>query len=90
MVPRKVSEDEARSNSMFIVLMIMSIEHDWSFAMELKQSEQPRKRHHMRSKLRKASKKAHELLTLLTNIADSCDARTTLEAQAYCSYIIGP
>lgn len=88
-ISRKVTEEEARSNSMYIILLIMSIEHDWSFAMELKESDQPRKRHHMRNKLRKASKKAHELLALLGNIADSCDARTALEAQAYCSYIIG-
>ena len=59
----------------------MSIEHDWSFAMELKQSDQPRKRHHMRNKLRKAAKKAEELLTLISTISDGCDARTTLEAQ---------
>jgi len=87
-VPRKVTEDEAKTNSMYIVLLIMSIEHDWAFAMELKQSDQPRKRHHMRNKLRKAAKKAQELQELLKNIANSCDARTTLEAQAYCSYII--
>jgi len=53
----------------------------------LRQSDQPRKRHHMKNKLRKAAKKASELLNLLSSVADSCDARTTLEAQAYCSYI---
>lgn len=87
-VPRKVTEEEARGNAMYIIMLIMSIEHDWSFAMELKQSDQPRKRHHMRNKLRKAAKKAEELLTLISTISDGCDARTTLEAQAYCNYII--
>ena len=44
---------EAQKNSQFIALLITSVEHDWAFAMELKQSDDPRKRHHMRNKLRK-------------------------------------
>jgi len=56
-IPRKVTEDEARSNSLFIVMLVISIEHDWSYAEELRQSDQPRKRHHMKNKLRKAAKK---------------------------------
>ena len=41
----------------------------------------------MRNKLRKASKKANELTSLLESIADQCDSRTTLEVQAYCAFI---
>ena len=53
--------------------------------MELKalaDDESSRKRHHMRNKLRKASKKASELISVLSEMGEGVDARTNLETQA--------
>ena len=53
--------------------------------MELKalaDDESSRKRHHMRNKLRKASKKASELIAVLSEMGEGVDARTNLETQA--------
>lgn len=86
--PRKVTTYEAQKNSQFIALLITSVEHDWAFAMELKQSDDPRKRHHMRNKLRKASKRASELSALINELGDRVDARTQLETQAYTSFVM--
>jgi len=52
--------------------------------MELKalaDDESSRKRHHMRNKLRKASKKASELIAVLSEMGEGVDARTNLETQ---------
>jgi len=85
--PRKVTEYEAKQNALFVHLCIMGIEQDWAYSMELKHDDGPRSRHHMRNKLRKASRKASELTALLESIADQCDSRTTLEVEAYCAFI---
>jgi len=89
--PRKITPWEIKQNVQFIILMIINIEHDWSFAMELKalaDDESSRKRHHMRNKLRKASKKASELIAVLSEMGEGVDARTNLETQAYCNFIM--
>ena len=54
--------------------------------MELKalaDDESSRKRHHMRNKLRKASKKASELIAVLSEMGEGVDARTNLETQVW-------
>ena len=45
--------------------------------------ESSRKRHHMRNKLRKASKKASELIAVLSEMGEGVDARTNLETQVW-------
>ena len=35
-VPRKVTEYEAKQNALFVHLCIMAIEQDWAYSMELK------------------------------------------------------
>ena len=35
-VPRKVTEYEAKQNALFVHLCIMGIEQDWAYSMELK------------------------------------------------------
>ena len=37
-VPRKVTEYEAKQNALFVHLCIMGIEQDWAYSMELKVS----------------------------------------------------
>lgn len=72
----------------FLHLLVFEAERCWAAAQQLKQESQtePRKRHHMNARLRKAERYAKELLTLSEN---HCDARSRLECQAYCSWIEG-
>lgn len=74
----------------FLLLVVMTTERAWSYAMHLKQlaSENTRKRHHMLQRLKKASSEAKHLNQLCEKTA-VVDARTKLEAKAYSSYITG-
>lgn len=74
--------------SRFLHLLVFEAERCWAAAQQLKQESQtePRKRHHMNSRLQKAVRHAKELLALSEN---HCDARSRLECQAYCSWIEG-
>ena len=63
-------------------MILMTAERAWSMAMHLKQeaNAEPRKKHHMTEKLRKAVKHADHL----NKLCDGCvkvDVRTKLEAQ---------
>ena len=63
-------------------MLLMTSERAWSMAMHLKQeaNSEPRKRHHMMEKLRKAVKHADKLNSLCDG-SPKVDARTKLEAQ---------
>ena len=49
---------------------------------------EPRKRHHLIRRLRKANKHSQDLLRL-SEETGRCDARTKLEVQAYCDWMNG-
>ena len=63
-------------------MLLMTSERAWSMAMYLKQeaNSQPRKRHHMVEKMRKAVSCAMELNKLCED-SEKVDPRTKLEAQ---------
>ncbi|KAF8771648.1 Signal recognition particle subunit SRP68 like protein [Argiope bruennichi] len=85
---KKLTE-EALTDVRFLYIPLMMAERAWGYAMQLKQeaNTEPRKRFHLVSRLRKASKIANELETLCEST--KCDARTKLEAQAYAAWIKG-
>lgn len=89
--PKKITEANF-TDPRFVMMLVMSCERAWAMAMDLKQDDQttpnPRKRHHMIERLRKARKIANELEDLCNN-SERCNARTKLESQAYCAYING-
>ena len=87
--PKKVTTAEVARSASFLQLMVTNIEHDYAYALELKQVEHVRARHHMRNKLRKAAKRAHGFIALLDELGEArCDARTMLEGRAYANFII--
>lgn len=65
----------------FLHIPLMMAERAWGYAMQLKQeaNTEPRKRFHLISRLKKASKIALALEALCDS--PKCDARTKLEAQ---------
>ncbi|XP_002120160.2 signal recognition particle subunit SRP68-like isoform X2 [Ciona intestinalis] len=87
--PKKVTEP-VFTDPRYILMLLMTSERAWSLAMYLKQeaNSEPRKRHHMVEKMRKAVVLASELNTLCES-SEKVDARTKLEAQAYSAYMSG-
>uniref|UniRef100_H2YEN3 Signal recognition particle subunit SRP68 n=1 Tax=Ciona savignyi TaxID=51511 RepID=H2YEN3_CIOSA len=87
--PKKVNEP-IFTDPRYILMLLMTSERAWSRAMFLKQeaNSEPRKRHHMVEKMRKAVVLADEL-SLLCEGSLRVDARTKLEAQAYSAYMSG-
>ncbi|XP_068119844.1 signal recognition particle subunit SRP68 [Hyperolius riggenbachi] len=80
---------EMLSDNRYLLLILIDAERAWSYAMQLKMeaNTEPRKRFHLLSRLRKAVKHAEELERLCDS--DRVDAKTKLEAQAYCAYLNG-
>ncbi|KAJ1535483.1 signal recognition particle subunit srp68 [Nowakowskiella sp. JEL0078] len=66
-------------------ILLFETERAWSFANQLKveSDAEPRKRHHLVSRLRKASKAAAELQALCLELGDSVETQTMLEVEAY-------
>ena len=64
----------------------MDAERSWAYAMQLKEESntEPRKRYHLKSKLKKAVQYADNLAALCNS--DKCDARTQLEAKVIYIY----
>ncbi|XP_071796906.1 signal recognition particle subunit SRP68-like [Asterias amurensis] len=87
-VSRKIKE-ETITDVRFLYLPLMCAERCWAFMMQLKQESNTelRKRFHLMSRLIKAVRYAEELETL--SQSQKCDARSKLEAQAYCSWMKG-
>jgi signal recognition particle subunit SRP68 len=75
--------------SRYLLLPLFEAERAWSYAMQLKEeaNTEPRKRFHLMSRLRKAVNHTEILLSLCEG--EKCDARTNLEAQAYCAFFKG-
>ena len=69
---------------------LVCAERAWAYAMELKnqleQKPEPRKRQHLIPRLAKAASHAQDLLRLA---GDRCDARSSLEADAYAALMGG-
>nr|CAB3266573.1 signal recognition particle subunit SRP68 [Phallusia mammillata] len=87
--PKKITES-LFSDPRYMLMLLMTSERAWSMAMYLKQeaTQEPRKRHHMVEKMRKAVVHASELNKLCEE-SEKVDARTKLEAQAYSCYMSG-
>ncbi|XP_022089362.1 signal recognition particle subunit SRP68-like [Acanthaster planci] len=87
-VSRKIKE-ETIMNVRFLYLPLICAERCWAYMMQLKQESntEPRKRFHLMARLLKAVRYAEELETL--SQSDKCDARSKLEAQAYCAWMKG-
>ncbi|XP_038068371.1 signal recognition particle subunit SRP68-like [Patiria miniata] len=87
-VPRKIKE-ETITDVRFLYLPLICAERCWAFMMQLKQESNTelRKRFHLMSRMLKAVRYAEELETL--SQSDKCDARSKLEAQAYCAWMKG-
>ncbi|XP_070579541.1 LOW QUALITY PROTEIN: signal recognition particle subunit SRP68-like [Ptychodera flava] len=85
---KKVSE-ENMTDCRFLHIPLFSAERAWSYAMQLKQeaNTEPRKKFHLNRRLRKAVKCTEELEALCSSV--KCDARSKLEAQAYCAWMKG-
>ncbi|KFM65959.1 Signal recognition particle protein, partial [Stegodyphus mimosarum] len=85
---KKITEDTL-TDVRFLYIPLIMAERAWGYAMQLKQeaNTEPRKRFHLISRLRKASKIACDLESLCES--SKCDARTKLEAQAYAAWIKG-
>ncbi|GAB6027252.1 signal recognition particle subunit srp68 [Chamberlinius hualienensis] len=80
---------EHLSDARFLYLPLVAAERCWSYAMQLKQeaNTEPRKRFHSINRLKKAVRVATDLQKLCES--PLCDARTKLEAKAYCAWITG-
>jgi len=68
----------------YLLLVLVKAETAWAFAMEMKGSDEPRIVIHMKKKLAKAVKYSKQLLEFCEHTADK---RTTLEAEAYYSWL---
>ncbi|KAJ2474241.1 signal recognition particle subunit srp68 [Coemansia sp. RSA 2322] len=81
---KDVSADPAASHPEHIELLLLQAERAWAFAMELRElfsrTEEPRQRYHLIRRLRAACKAAAQLASIASG---TCNARTSLEAQAY-------
>ncbi|OQR72147.1 signal recognition particle 68 kDa protein-like [Tropilaelaps mercedesae] len=71
-------------------IILMQAERCWGYAMQDRQecTSEPRKKFHMRQRLRKALQYADGLSALCGSSA-ACDARTKLECQAYAAFMRG-
>lgn len=69
---------------------LVSAERAWAYAMDVKneveQSNAPEKRHHMIRRITKAALHAKEMVSI---VSVRCDTRSNLEAEAYCSWMVG-
>lgn len=85
---KKVTQENL-ADVRYLHIPLMMAERAWSYAMQLKQeaNTEPRKRFHLLSRIRKASKIASNLELLCEST--KCDARTKLESQAYAAWIKG-
>eukprot|EP00735_Rhodelphis_limneticus_P006045 TRINITY_DN182_c0_g1::TRINITY_DN182_c0_g1_i1::g.14365::m.14365 TRINITY_DN182_c0_g1::TRINITY_DN182_c0_g1_i1::g.14365 ORF type:complete len:603 (-),score=178.26,sp/Q00004/SRP68_CANLF/32.83/5e-86 TRINITY_DN182_c0_g1_i1:57-1829(-) len=73
----------------YLLLVLTRAERCWSYAMELKDEDRsaaPRRHQHMLRRLRKATMYSKQLATLCHAVATD---RTTLEAEAYSSWMCG-
>jgi len=79
---------EAIKDAKFLQIPLMAAERAWALAMQLKQeaNSEPRKRFHLRERLRKAVKHAGELALFGEALGD---ARSKLETQAYDAWMNG-
>lgn len=73
----------------YLYIPLMMAERAWAYGMQLRQeaNTEPRKRFHLLSRLRKATKYANQLQRL--SAGDLCDARAKLEVEAYSAWIHG-
>nr|CAG4648606.1 EOG090X04NF [Polyphemus pediculus] len=85
---KEVTMDNLKDEK-FLYLPLIQAERAWSYAMQLKQESNTdfRKRFHLIARLRKAV--AHSLHLEYICQSPLCDARTKLEAQAYCAWMQG-
>ncbi|KAI8808146.1 hypothetical protein BJ742DRAFT_809857 [Cladochytrium replicatum] len=85
---KKDVEPELVKDEKHLHILLFQAERCWSYAMELKSesAEEPRKKHHLIQKLRRAAQAANELQTVSANVVD---ARTMLELQAYAESMEG-
>ncbi|KAL1916511.1 uncharacterized protein VTP21DRAFT_5702 [Calcarisporiella thermophila] len=80
------------SDEKHLHLLLFNAERAWAYAQELKRdtTSNPRKRHHMVRRLRKAAHFASELAALCSSKCNNgMDARSALDAQAYSSLMCG-
>lgn len=87
--PKKIT-DALLTDHRYLLILLMTIERAWSFAMQLKHENrgETRSKHHMIRRLRKAANLATEFNQLCLN-SNRVDGHTKLESQAYSSYING-
>ncbi|KAI7887191.1 hypothetical protein K492DRAFT_233060 [Lichtheimia hyalospora FSU 10163] len=82
---------ETFSDARFLHLYVFEVERAWAHSMELKQesssSMDMRKRHHLRKRLKKASKHADALSDLCDK--QSVESRSTLDVKAYAARMKG-
>ncbi|GAB4820832.1 hypothetical protein N2152v2_007878 [Parachlorella kessleri] len=87
---KKRLEAAAIKDVRYLHIPLVCAERAWSYAMELKnqleQKSEPRKRQHLVRRLAKAAAHAQDLLRLA---GDRCDARSSLEADAYAALMGG-
>lgn len=86
---KKTIIDEQHINDKSISIPLMLTERAWSYAMQLRleANTEPRKKFHLISRLRKATKYALLLQQLCEN--SKFDSRTKLEAEGYVAWIHG-
>merc|ERR1719412_1667334 len=82
---------ELATEAKHLQLPVMAAERAWAYAMQLKfeMNSEPRKKYHMQNRLRKAKRYAEQLVQLVMAEGAPVDARTKLEAQAYCVWMTG-
>ncbi|CAG0912814.1 unnamed protein product, partial [Notodromas monacha] len=85
---KEVTQDSLHDERYFLILL-MSAERAWSYAMQLKQeaNTEPRKKFHMVSRLKKAV--AHAIKLEAVCESNKCHAVTKLESQAYSAWLTG-
>ncbi|GAV09756.1 hypothetical protein RvY_19242 [Ramazzottius varieornatus] len=81
---------ENMNDARHLEIPLFITERAWSYGMQLKQESgpaHPRKKHHMLRRYKKAAHSAAQLVKLCNAV--KCDARTRLEAEAYCEWMRG-
>ncbi len=86
---KKTIIDDQHLNEKSITIPLMLTERAWSYAMQLRleANTEPRKKFHLVSRLRKATKYALQLQQLCEN--SKFDSRTKLEAEGYVAWVHG-
>ncbi len=89
-IKKEVDAAAAEKDSNTLQIPLMTAERAWAYAMQLKfeMNTEPRKKFHMVSRLKKASKEAQRLCALVAD-EERCDARTKLETRAYAAWMTG-